>query len=224
MAELERINLTPGASQVNIPALKTCIDMPAEETPEERRARLLKWLGVTDMKNTFGNMRQPKGFEATYKAFKAMADGTADFSMLLNYGKTGTGKSMCCEAVVQAMFDRGLRVKRDRWSDLVRTMKSYFNGYGDTTYQGYFQNLRGRARLILDDVGSGSTLSSWEWGELEDIIDYRHELNLFTIVTTNLDITQFPERILSRFRDKVKARLILNEAADQRPLQGKVLK
>lgn len=184
------------------------------------RARTLELLGVTDPSNTFATMKKPKGFELTLLTFKAMATGTAEFSLLLDYGGVGNGKSRCCEAVVIEMFDKGIRVRRDRWSDLVRTMKSHFNGRGVISYDEYFSALRGRARLILDDVGSGSTLGSWEWGELEDIIDYRYERKLFTIVTTNLDIKSFPERILSRFRDKSRARLVLNEAADQRPMMA----
>lgn len=193
---------------------------PAELTESERRVKMLSLLGVTDIQHTFASMKQPKGFAPVLKAFMSLADGSAPFSMLMVYGGTGNGKTYCCEATVIHMYDRGLRVRRDRWSDVVRMLKSHFNGNGAISYEEYFSALRSRTRLILDDVGSGSTLGSWEWGELEDIIDYRYERNLFTIVTTNLDIKQFPERILSRFRDKSKARLILNEAPDQRPLNG----
>lgn len=216
MAELERIpanfqRFTPG--QMNFNALP-------ELTDEERRAKSLAWLGVTDITHTFESMKIPRGFAPVLDAFKEMAGGTALNSMLMVYGTTGNGKSRCCEATVIHMFDRGLKVKRDRWSDLIRTMKSHFNGRAEMSYEEYFRALRERSRLILDDVGSGSTLGSWEWGELEDIVDYRYERNLFTIVTTNLNIKQFPERILSRFRDGNKAKLVLNEAPDQRPLQG----
>lgn len=187
-----------------------------------RREDVLQWLGVTNLDNTFENMRCPKGFKPTLESFKAIASGSADFSLLMVYGGVGNGKSMCCEATVIAMYDRRFLVKRDRWSDLVRIMKSHFNGRGLMSYEQYFSSLRGRDRLILDDVGSGSTLGAWEWGELEDIIDYRYERRLFTILTTNLDIKQFPERILSRFRDRSRSRLVFDEAEDQRPLlEGK---
>jgi len=190
-----------------------------EHSEVEQRLESLRCLGVMDITHTFATTTEPAGFKATSTAFKAMATGTADFSLLMVYGGVGNGKSRCCEALVIEMYDRGCRVRRDQWSDIVRTMKSHFNGRGEMSYEQYFSELRSRKRLILDDVGSGSTLGAWEWGELEDIIDYRYERRLFTIVTTNLDIKQFPERILSRFRDKNRARLILNQAADQRPLQ-----
>jgi len=174
-------------------------------------------LGVMDLTHDFKTIKRVKGFIPALDACKAMAEGTADFQLLMVYGGVGNGKTRLCEAVVIEMFDQGKKVKRDRWSDVVRTMKSHFNNRGNISYEEYFASLRVRGRIIFDDVGSGSTLGSWEWGELEDIIDYRYERRLFTIVTTNLDIKSFPERILSRFRDRPRARLILNEAGDFRP-------
>ena len=193
-------------------------DEEPELSEEDYRSMVLANLGVIDPAHTFASLKTPPGFETTLAAFKEMASGKARYALLMVYGGIGNGKSMCCEATVIEMYARGLRVKRDRWSDIVRALKGHFSGRGAVTYEEYFATLRARARLILDDVGSGSTLGSWEWGELEDIIDWRYERRMWTIVTTNLDIKQFPGRILSRFRDKTRARLVLNEAADQRPL------
>ena len=210
MAELERIpkNFQPSTRLI-------VLDELPERTEAERRELCLKALGVTDLNNTFEKMRQPKGFERTYKAFRLMAAGKATWHMLLVYGKTGTGKSMCCEAAVIELFDKGVRVKRWRWSDVVRHLKSLM---GTPEYESFFNELRAKPRLIIDDVGSGSTLGTWEWGELEDIVDYRLENNLMTIITTNLDRQAIPDRIISRFKDKKKSRMIFNEAEDQRPL------
>jgi len=187
---------------------------------EPSLAEKLMWRGVTDPNHTFETMKKVKGFEKTLAAFKAISSRNREFSLLMVYGGIGNGKSRCCEAVVIELFSRSIYVSRNRWSDIVRQMKSRFNGRGDMPYEEYFDRLKRSPRLILDDVGSGSTLGAWEWGELEDIIDFRYERELFTILTTNLDIKTFPERILSRFRDKGRARLVFDEAADQRPLQG----
>jgi DNA replication protein DnaC len=202
-------NDTPGPKSYEI-------DEYHEPSPAEK----LMWRGVSDPGHTFETMKKVKGFENTLAAFKSIASKNREFNLLMVYGGVGNGKSRCCEAVVIELFNRGMFVSRQRWSDIVRRMKSLFGGRGDMPYEEYFDRLKRTPRLILDDVGSGSTLGPWEWGELEDIIDFRYERDLFTILTTNLDIKQFPERILSRFRDKSWARLILNEAADQRPMQG----
>ena len=173
--------------------------------------------GVTDLGNTFEKMRHPKGFDKVLNAFKDLAAGNSDYYMLLVYGGTGNGKTKCCEAAVIALYDRGIHCKRQRWSEIVRHLKELMKQGG---YEEYFNKLRdNEAPLIIDDVGSGSTGGSWEWGELEDIVDYRLEQGLTTIITTNLNIADIPDRIISRFKDKRRARLILNEAPDQRPLE-----
>lgn len=186
-----------------------------EPTLEEKRIeRLVKWLGVTDLNNTFDKMRHPKGFDETFNGFKDLAEGKSNYYMLLVYGGTGNGKTHCCEATVITLDDRGIACKRQRWSDIVRHLKELMKQEG---YEKYFNNLRKQKYLMIDDIGSGSTGGSWEWGELEDIVDYRLENRLFTILTTNLDGKDIPPRIISRFKDKSRARLLYNKAPDYRP-------
>lgn len=197
-----------------------------EPTPEEKRATYLSWLGVTSLNNTFDKMQHPRGFESVFNAFKDLGEGKSTYYMLLVYGGTGNGKTMCCEATVITLWDRNIRCRRHRWSDVVRHLKELMKLGG---YEEYFNKFRGVPYLMIDDVGSGSTGGSWEWGELEDIVDYRLEHRLMTIIATNLDIKPdpknpnrpfIPERIISRFRDRNRAILVLNEAPDQRPLQA----
>ena len=68
-------------------------------------------------------------------------------------------------------------------------------------------------RLILDDVAG----TEWEMEQLEKIIRARYRENLFTVLTTNLDPKELPERVVSRFLDREKGRLILNQGGDYRP-------
>lgn len=74
-------------------------------------------------------------------------------------------------------------------------------------------------RLILDDVGMGGSGSEWEYGQLEEIIGVRYRERLFTILTTNRNLTELPERIVSRFNDPEVGRVILNSAGDFRRLK-----
>lgn len=66
----------------------------------------------------------------------------------------------------------------------------------------------------------GGSGSAWEYGQLEDIIATRYRERLFTIMTTNQDLGELPERITSRFFDPDIGRVILNEGADYRRLKG----
>ena len=186
------------------------------EHEAQEKINSLKRLGVTDLNNTFNKMRHPGGFDKVFDAFKNLADGSSNYYMLLVYGGTGNGKTKCCEATVMALYDRGIYCQRQRWSEIVRHLKELMAQNG---YEEYFNGLREWPYLIIDDVGSGSTGGPWEWGEIEDIVDYRLEQGLMTIITTNLDGKDIPERIISRFKDKRKARLVFNEVPDQRPLE-----
>ena len=77
-------------------------------------------------------------------------------------------------------------------------------------------NLRRARRLIIDDVGMGGSGSAWEYGQLEDIVVYRYRERLPTVMTTNRDLTELPERIVSRFYDPDIGCVVLNDAPDYR--------
>jgi len=185
------------------------------------RDQRLKWLGVADTSHTFEAINPVRELAPIIQAFRDIARGTADFYMLMVCGGSGNGKTHLCEAAVMELHDRRLRCPRKKWSDIIRHLKAGFRAeiYGDK-YEDRFDRLRSIPRLIIDDVGMGSTGGNWEWGELEDIIDYRMENKLLTVVTTNLDLKQIPPRVVSRFRDGSRSRIMLNEAADYRPKMG----
>jgi DNA replication protein DnaC len=70
--------------------------------------------------------------------------------------------------------------------------------------------------LIVDDIGAGMSGSDFGMKELEEIVVYRYHNHLFTLMTTNKDISGLPERVVSRFNDKEFARIVLNEGSDYR--------
>ncbi len=153
-------------------------------------------------------------------AFRELASGKVLWRMLLCYGSVGCGKSHLLEALA---FSLGYRVTT-KWPEAVRWLKRSMNPdpeWGIVAYDTNFKSLQERSVLLLDDVGSGASSTDWAWRELEDIIDYRYERNLLTVITTNLKWEQIPDRIVSRFRDGEKSRLVLNSATDFRPLKGK---
>jgi len=137
--------------------------------------------------------------------------------MLLCYGTAGCGKTHLCEAVVNYWREEGFYTSVIEWPTLIRNLKSAMHGEYHGLYDEVFKNYCRADTLIMDDVGMGGTGSNWEWGEFEEIICYRYKNNLFTIVTTNLDIPQLPDRVVSRFRDKSKARMVKIGADDYRP-------
>jgi DNA replication protein DnaC len=180
---------------------------------------LRRLLNITSWDNTFERFHPVKGTLESLKAFKALAAGKTTWKLLMDYGKAGCGKSHLCEAVSIELLRQGYRARVWEWSEVIRNLKKAMrqnNGAYDRLFEGYQR----AQRLIIDDVGMGGSDSSWSFGELEDIIQYRYKNNLFTIMTTNLDLNSIPDRIVSRFRDAIKSRCVLNEGPDYRPMKG----
>jgi len=167
------------------------------------------------MTNTFDNFKPANGAEKAFNLFKELSTGPGWF-MLLCYGGIGSGKTHLCEALAAKL---GCRVVR--WMELIRLFKKSMHGDIKDAYDALFENIQKADNLILDDVGMGGTGSNWEWGELEEIIDYRYRKGLLTVITTNLDLKQLPPRIVSRFSDGETSRKVLNSAEDYRPKKMK---
>ena len=167
---------------------------------------------------TFNNFKRVKGAGKALELFSQMPD--ADWFMLLCYGSAGCGKTHLCEALAYELRQEMKFTRVLEWSERIRILKGAMQrrdrpGYYDQLFEG----MQRAERLIIDDVGAGTTGSSWEWGELEDIVSYRYKRELFTVITTNLDVADLPDRIVSRFRDKTKARICFNSAGDYRPFK-----
>lgn len=168
------------------------------------------------MINTFDNFKSAKGAEKALFLFKELSTLPIWF-MLLCYGGVGSGKTHLCNALAAVLCEKGKYCRVQEWPTVIRTLKRAIHSELKGSYDDLFDRYQKTGVLILDDVGMGGTGSVWEWGELEEIINYRYEHKLPTVVTTNLDLKQLPPRIVSRFSDAVKSRKVLNQAEDYRP-------
>jgi len=172
-------------------------------------------MGVSSLDNTFEALKPWPGTEKALAAFKALALGESEWHMLLCYGGVGNGKTHFCEATALALYKRGLFCRVLTMDRMMGTLKECIGSDRYISFEELLSNYSS-GPLILDDVEG----TEWEFEQLEKIIRMRYRENLFTILTTNLDLKELPERIVSRFRDPEKGRLILNQGKDFRPLKG----
>lgn len=167
--------------------------------------------------NSFDNFNIVLGIETTVEAFKDIAFNLDAPPLLLVYGTTGNGKTHLCEATVAQLLKRGVDCRLWAVADLISSLKESMS---ENTTELLMGRLKRMPALILDEWGQNYG-SMWEEQKLEEIVIAREREGLITIITTNMELDKLPERIISRFRDKTQARIILNSACDYRPKKKK---
>lgn len=163
--------------------------------------------------NTFESFKLVMGAEIALEAFRDIAYNPEAPPLLLVYGPTGNGKTHLCEATLTVLLSRGVDCQLWAVSDLVAQLKE---SIPENTTELLVGKLKAMPALILDDWGQNYG-SNWEVQKLEEIVIARDRLGSITIITSNLELDQMPERIVSRARDAVDARVVLNKASDYRP-------
>lgn len=170
-------------------------------------------LGVMSLDNTFENFKPMPGTEKALAAFKAVLDGPE--YMLMCYGGVGNGKTHLCEAAAIELYKRGKFCRVMKMPEMLSTLRQAINN-PEMDYDTVLGNYCYAERLIMDDIGAGG--SDREFGDrvLETIVGARYGRQLFTIMTSNREFSELPERVKSRFEDSITSYLVLNEGEDYR--------
>lgn len=165
--------------------------------------------------HTFEFFAPRPGTKDALAAFQAVADGSGP-PLLLCGGITGNGKTYLMEALTIEIYKRGAFVRLLTAFDYLAVLKGCMEPGHIPPYEEQLRRYMEEPRLLIDDLGSGTKGSDWEWGVWEAIINYRYQHRLLTVITTNLDLAQLPARIQSRFSDPAVGRVVLNNATDYR--------
>ena len=123
--------------------------------------------------------------------------------MLLT-GQRGCGKTHLAIAIAGEYAQRGTSVFRAFVPDLMDYLRGTFNPNSPLSYDELFEQVKNAPLLILDDLG-GERSSSWAEEKLYQIVVYRHELQLPTVITSTLSLEELKENkpdIASRLVDK----------------------
>ncbi len=191
------------------------------DSAEYRLEQLRRRLGVSTLENTFKNFLPQKGTEKALQACQVLASGKANWNMLLIYGGVGNGKTHLLEALVIELSKEGIFCRVMNYSKMMSALRSTMNKDSELSFKEIFERWCQAERLVIDDVGIGGSDSEWSMKMLEDIILARYRDGLFTVLSTNVDISELPERVVSRFKDPQRARMVLNSGEDYRPKKGK---
>lgn len=211
---MERIDgILRGLSRENItPGPKTIEPMDEGPTKEEQLEELRKSLGVSSLDNRFSALKPWPGTEETVALFKALVWSDPTWRMLLCYGGVGNGKTHLCEATAIELYKQDKFCRVLAFDKMMLSLKRCMEPQAPITFEELLSNYSYGVRLIVDDVGG----TPWEMEQLEKIIRVRYRERLFTILTTNLDLEELPERVVSRFKDREVGRIAFNEGLDYR--------
>lgn len=164
-------------------------------------------LNISSLSHTFDNFRvSNKELKEAAEIMRAASSGESGKQFILLLGATGCGKTHLIEASILNWAKRGVHSYYQTFSEIARRLKTELRKGGEF-YDVQFGVYRDCQILIVDDFGMGTTESRFEISDLEDIIDLRYRrryypnINQVTIMASNKDIRDLPDRVTSRFYD-----------------------
>ena len=130
-------------------------------------------------------------------------------------GGYGCGKTHLAAAIANACAERGQPALFITVPDLLDHLRATFAPSSLADYDTRFEEVRRADVLILDDLGTESS-TSWAQEKLFQILNYRYNARLPTVVTTNHELEEISLRLRSRLVDPDLARIISITAPDFR--------
>jgi len=141
---------------------------------------------------------QHKDDNAWWQIIADYGNGEFEHPFLTLIGKPGTGKTHLAQSIAWQWLERGRTVFYNHVVELLDKMR---DSYRFDDYKPILTDFaKNAALLILDDLGS-EKLTEWAGQELDFIVDHRYEHQKPLIVTSNLAITQLPDRIADRLAE-----------------------
>jgi DNA replication protein DnaC len=160
-------------------------------------------------KQTFGtfNFRQkekllPDHVKSLENAFKlAQAYSEDPTGWLVISGLHGCGKTHLAAAIANYRASQGHQVMFIVTTDLLDHLRATFSPSSTTSYDRLFDEIRSTNLLVLDDLRSKGA-SSWAREKLIQLIDYRYNSSLSTVITTAEKFEDLDPSLQSRIRDE----------------------
>lgn len=139
-----------------------------------------------------GNLRRAL---ETARTFAARPSGWLVFQGI-NYG---SGKTHLAAAIAHEVERQGISVVFSSVPDLMDTLRAAFNKPNENWYR-LFEEVKTAGLLVLDDLGNHYH-TGWTGEKLYQIVNYRYQMQLPTVITTAQAIDEIDPRLLSRLLD-----------------------
>lgn len=134
-------------------------------------------------------------------------------------GPFGCGKTHLAAAIANYCIEHGIFALFVVVPDLLDYLRAAYAPTSPVTYDERLEQVRNVELLILDDLGTQNT-TPWAAEKLYQILNYRYNAELPTVITTNQSLLDIDPRLASRLKDQRLVRMISLYVADHRA-QGK---
>ncbi len=122
---------------------------------------------------------------------------------LVLMGETGCGKTHLAAAIVNYCYEAGKPALFVVVPEFLDHLRSTFSPESKVSYDRFFESVKTAPLLVLDDFGEQST-TPWAKEKLYQILNYRYNAQLPTVITTRYSL----DEIVEQFDSSISSRLI----------------
>ncbi len=218
---MEHIKQTLGKITQNRLTRVTELPSISEEPKQDERFELWNRLNVSSLEHTFDNYKVLRGNRNAYDTMVKLAKGDIKKKFIFLYGVVGCGKTHLIEALLIEWAKQEIVGRYETMSQIMRRLKSSMRMSPMPMYDVYFKQYCEARILVIDDYGAGVQETAYEIADIEDIINERYQRRYrddgkITIMATNKDIKEIPNRVLDRFYESEFGIVVFNEASSYR--------
>lgn len=154
-----------------------------------------------------------------YGMVRSIMQQSQQRNWLVLLGRHGAGKTHLAAAVANDRLKRGQPTLFIVTPDLLDALRASFSGEGQGAYDKVFYEVRSAPFLILDDFGAQSS-TAWAKEKLYQVLNYRYNAQLPTMITTNQALEDIDLPLQSRMSDQEFCAVIGVVAPDYRRNRG----
>jgi DNA replication protein DnaC len=141
---------------------------------------------------------QRQNLENAYELARNFADSPADWIVFA--GENGCGKTHLAAAIVNYRYKLGKPALFIVVPDFLDHLRSTFSPDSKITYDQLSETVRTAELLVLDDFGEQAS-TPWTKEKLYQVINYRYNARLATVITMSCALDDMDSRIASRLGD-----------------------